>query len=241
MRLYKGSRQALRLRLTTSFITESATRQQPEERVLLRRPIQYRLLNRPVSTMHFKRPTLSKVQDGRYGFPNTGAVMGFLHHYEQTVPARVRNDMVATLGEFVGTFLWLMLAFAICQVANIIPPGDTEPVIPTTLRVFYIGLGFSVSLAITCWLFYRVSGGMFNPAVWMSTICVSPELANKRAGHVDPLSGRCLARPSVNLHHHCTNCRRHHRSRHDVLALSWPNARGSQARWWYLDLPRCIH
>lgn len=81
------------------------------------------------------------------------------------MPIRARNDMVATLGEFVGTFLWLLFAFAICQIANIVPPGDSEPDIPTTLRVFYIGLGFSVSLAITCWLFYRVSGGMFNPAV----------------------------------------------------------------------------
>ena len=91
--------------------------------------------------------------------------MGFLHHYEQALPDRARNDMVATAGEFVGTFLWLLFAFAICQVANIVPLGDAEPVIPTTLRVVYIALGFSVSLAITCWLFYRVSGGMFNPAV----------------------------------------------------------------------------
>lgn len=114
--------------------------------------------------MPLQRPSLSNVKS-RYGFPNTGAVMGFLHHYEQAMPSRARNDMVATLGEFVGTFLWLLFAFAICQIANIVPPGDTEPVIPTTLRVFYIGLGFSVSLTITCWLFYRVSGGMFNPAV----------------------------------------------------------------------------
>ena len=81
------------------------------------------------------------------------------------MPDRVRNDMVATLAEFVGTFLWLLFAFAICQIANIVPTGDAEPVIPTTLRVFYIGMGFSVSLTIVCWLFYRVSGGMFNPAV----------------------------------------------------------------------------
>lgn len=101
----------------------------------------------------------------RYGVPNTGAIMGFLHLTEQHMTDRMRNDMVATLAEFAGTFLFLFFSFSIAQVANLTPRGATEPSEPTTLRIIYIGLGFSVSLAISCWLFYRVSGGQLNPAV----------------------------------------------------------------------------
>ena len=103
----------------------------------------------PSPRHHFKR---------RFGFPNTGAIMGFL-------PDSVRNDLVATLGEFVGTFLFLFFAFAGCQIANDPSERNELPVGPNILRIIYIGLSFAVSLAINCWLFYRVSGGQLNPAV----------------------------------------------------------------------------
>lgn len=98
---------------------------------------------------HFKR---------RFGFPNTGAIMGFL-------PDSILHDMVAVLGEFVGTFLFLFFAYAGCQVANDPSERNGLPVEANTLRIIYIGLSFAVSLAINCWLFYRVSGGQLNPAV----------------------------------------------------------------------------
>ena len=37
------------------------------------------------------------------------------------------------------------------------------------LNILFIALGFACSLAINVWLFYRVSGGMFNPAVSLPT------------------------------------------------------------------------
>ena len=65
--------------------------------------------------MRLQRPTFLKAR-AQYAFPDTGAVMGFLHYYEEAMSNPMRNDMVATLAEFVGTFLWLLFAFAICQV-----------------------------------------------------------------------------------------------------------------------------
>jgi len=120
-------------------------------------------INSPPTLLSMKAFSISKTKS-RFGFPNTGAIMGFQHVTEH-ITNRTRNDMVATLGEFAGTFLFLFFAFAACQVANTPPAGATEPTEPSTLRIIYIGLGFSVSLAINCWLFYRVSGGQFNPAV----------------------------------------------------------------------------
>ena len=105
-----------------------------------------------------------KKAKGRFSYPNTGAIMGFLHLPEH-MPDRLRNDVVAALAEFVGTFLFLLFAFAACQVANIIPKGDTEPAEAQTLRIIYIALAFAVSLAINCWWTYRISGGQLNPAV----------------------------------------------------------------------------
>ncbi|KEF60668.1 aquaporin rerated protein, other eukaryote [Exophiala aquamarina CBS 119918] len=116
--------------------------------------------------------------------------MGFL-------PDSILHDMVAVLGEFVGTFLFLFFAYAGCQVANDPSERNGLPVEANTLRIIYIGLSFAVSLAINCWLFYRVSGGQLNPAVTLTlylvgaipgrrtiTICIAQVIAGIAAAGV---------------------------------------------------------
>lgn len=71
---------------------------------------------------------------------------------------RVRVLAMSSLGEFVGTFLFLFFGFAGAQVANT-AGGD-----PTS-RLLYTSLAFGFSLAVNVWVFYRISGGLFNPAV----------------------------------------------------------------------------
>ena len=73
-------------------------------------------------------------------------------------------------GEFVGTFMFLFLAFAGTQVAN--TPATTAgsqstelPQGPNPAQLLYIALAFGFSLAVNAWIFFRVSGGLFNPAV----------------------------------------------------------------------------
>lgn len=73
----------------------------------------------------------------------------------------VRNNIVACLGEFVGTFMFLFMAFAGTQVANNV--AETSPSDASTLIL--ISLSFGFSLMANVWAFYRVSGGLFNPAV----------------------------------------------------------------------------
>jgi aquaporin related protein len=71
--------------------------------------------------------------------------------------------LVSMLGEFVGTYLFLFFAFAGTQVANT-PAGKADaPPNPATL--LYISLAFGFSLAVNVWIFFRISGGLFNPAV----------------------------------------------------------------------------
>ena len=78
----------------------------------------------------------------------------------------MRNNLVAFLAEFVGTFMFLFLAFAGTQVANRIataPGGAADNLDPSILIL--ISLSFGFSLLANVWAFYRVSGGLFNPAV----------------------------------------------------------------------------
>ncbi|KAI9903018.1 hypothetical protein N3K66_002370 [Trichothecium roseum] len=94
----------------------------------------------------------------------------------------VRNMLVVVFGEFCGTFLFLFLAFVGTQAA--LESNDASdpaaPLLPSTLM--YIASSFGCSLAINVWIFYRVSGGMFNPAVTLGLLL---------AGVVKPL--RALA------------------------------------------------
>lgn len=76
---------------------------------------------------------------------------------------RSRNLVVSTLGEFVGTFLFLFFAFAGTQVANMSP--RTTGGYPNTSALLYIALSFGFSLVVNVWIFFRISGGLFNPAV----------------------------------------------------------------------------
>ncbi|KAF1964810.1 aquaporin-like protein [Bimuria novae-zelandiae CBS 107.79] len=80
------------------------------------------------------------------------------------LPNRVRHLFVSMLVEFVGTALFLTFAFAATQVANT-PPNDIVDSPASTSTLLYISLAFGFSLLVNVWIFFRISGGLFNPAV----------------------------------------------------------------------------
>jgi aquaporin related protein len=85
-----------------------------------------------------------------------------------TKPLTKRNNIVAALGEFVGTFLFLFFAFAGTQIANTpapVPVNGSDTPLPNTSNLMFIALAFGLSLMANVWAFYRVTGGLFNPAV----------------------------------------------------------------------------
>lgn len=77
------------------------------------------------------------------------------------LPKRMRTYIIGFLGELVGTFLFLFFAFAGTQTANNLL-GTRGMDIQTLM---YISLAFGFSLAVNVWVFFRISGGLFNPAV----------------------------------------------------------------------------
>jgi aquaporin related protein len=82
----------------------------------------------------------------------------------------LRDILVATIGEFVGTFSFLFFGFIAAQTVNQ-PVNGTSPSGPDPARLLYISLAFAFGLAVNVWVFFRVSGGLFNPAVTLA-LCI---------------------------------------------------------------------
>ena len=64
--------------------------------------------------------------------------------------------------EFIGTVLFLWFAFAGTQVASMSNPSGS---VLQPQGIVYISLSFGMSLLVVAWAMYRISGGLFNPAV----------------------------------------------------------------------------
>lgn len=79
------------------------------------------------------------------------------------LPETMRYNLLCVLGEFVGTFMFLFFSFAGTQVSNTPKPAPGSP--PNTSNLLYSSLSFGFSLTVNVWAFFRVTGGLFNPAV----------------------------------------------------------------------------
>lgn len=82
----------------------------------------------------------------------------------------MRKHFVAATGEFVGTFLFLFLAFLghsmSATQAGVRGPQGTA----SSEQVVFVALSYGLSLLVTAWSLYRISGGLFNPAVTLGLV-----------------------------------------------------------------------
>lgn len=101
------------------------------------------------------------------------------HHYRAALKRRLqlKNNFVAFVSEFVGTLLFLFFSFGIATEAsnartatqgNGAESSLSQNAPPDTSALLYSSLGFGFSLAVNAWIFYRVSGSLFNPAVTLA-------------------------------------------------------------------------
>jgi len=83
----------------------------------------------------------------------------------------LKNHFVASSGEFVGTFMFLFFAFAAhLMIADQASDTATENRAASSQTVVFISLAYGFSLLVTVWGWYRVSGGLFNPAVTLGLV-----------------------------------------------------------------------
>jgi aquaporin related protein len=78
----------------------------------------------------------------------------------------LQKHLVAASGEFCGTFMFLYFSFA-CQVMLHTQRSDSSIEnggFSATMNI-HTALVYGFSLLVNVWAFYRISGGLFNPAV----------------------------------------------------------------------------
>lgn len=91
------------------------------------------------------------------------------------IPHSFKGHVVGVIGEFVGTFFFLFFAYSGTQTANVASNSNTNGTVITSTtqktpsQLLYIALAFGFSLAANAWVFFRISGGLFNPAVRRET------------------------------------------------------------------------
>ncbi|CAE6506685.1 unnamed protein product [Rhizoctonia solani] len=75
----------------------------------------------------------------------------------------LHGDLHAAALEFMGTVLFLLLGLGGIQAAAF--SRQTSVATASLEQLLYISVSMGLSLLVSVWLFYRVTGGIFNPAV----------------------------------------------------------------------------
>lgn len=90
------------------------------------------------------------------------------------LPPSIKGHVVACIGEFVGTFMFLLFALGGTNVVNTAPPegANATDLSANPSKIMYIALVFGISLMVNAWVFFRISGGLFNPAVTLGMMVV---------------------------------------------------------------------
>ncbi|GAA5868246.1 hypothetical protein JCM3774_000616 [Rhodotorula dairenensis] len=97
------------------------------------------------------------------------------HKGDRHAARLLKSHAIAFLGEFAGTTLFTLFAFAGTTVASLpatsvtnsgatADAGAVQPS-PNTSSLLYVALSFGFSLAVNIQIFAGVSGGVFNPAI----------------------------------------------------------------------------
>jgi aquaporin related protein len=95
----------------------------------------------------------------------------FINTLINIFPPTTRGHVVATLGEFAGTFFFLFFAFSGAQTAAVSSNPNTGTTVITAVKqatpsqLLYTALAFGFSLSVNAWVYFRISGGLFNSAV----------------------------------------------------------------------------
>jgi len=81
-----------------------------------------------------------------------------------------KQDVIAMLGEFAGTTMFLFLGLGCIKTAqdSVSAAQSNAATALAQGTIMFISVGMGLSLLITAWAFYRITGGLFNPAVTLA-------------------------------------------------------------------------
>ncbi|ORY34543.1 aquaporin-like protein [Naematelia encephala] len=111
-------------------------------------------------------------------------VRGFIHGLKNPPKfGTMKHLAVALLGEYVGTVLFLFFAYGGVMVGKSSLGGNPSTTGEYLIFLLFGATSFGASLAVNVWVFYRITGGLFNPAVTTAFILT---------GLMNPLKGALL-------------------------------------------------
>ena len=83
-----------------------------------------------------------------------------------------RLDCKAAVLEFIGTAFFLLFGLGGIQAATAETEKGGGRQSSTTEQVMYIATSMGLSLLVSAWLFFRVTGGLFNPNISLALLLV---------------------------------------------------------------------
>jgi len=84
----------------------------------------------------------------------------------------IKQDIIAACGEFIGTAMFLFLGLGgikTAQNSETVSQQQTAGTIALSNQtILFISTSMGLSLLVTAWIFYRITGGLFNPAITLA-------------------------------------------------------------------------
>ena len=86
----------------------------------------------------------------------------------------LRDDCLAAALEFIGTVFFLLFGLGGIQAATAESTVTVanRPLSSTLEQVLYISTCMGLSLLISAWMFFRVTGGLFNPNISLALLLI---------------------------------------------------------------------
>jgi aquaporin rerated protein, other eukaryote len=119
---------------------------------------------------------------------------GFVQPRNAADTSAIRGHFVAASGEFVGTFMFLLFAFLGHQMSASQQVATAHDGTNSNQTIIFIGMSYGLSLLVTAWTFYRISGGLFRYAPIVCAVLSRLKIATVS---VDTASSLCAKRGMV--------------------------------------------
>jgi len=124
---------------------------------------------------HWRR--IFRVPNRSFGLPqystklrvtNSSGQLYLLDQFREKVPLNIKNHVIAVLSELVGTFLFMLTGLGGTSAA--ISLSSNDPINP--VKYLFIATSWGLSATVNAWVFFRISGGLFNPAVTIAMMII---------------------------------------------------------------------
>lgn len=113
-----------------------------------------------------RNPSLESQKETSSPLPQSQSNFDVPAQVAKKCPSTLEGHIVAASSEFVGTFMFLLFAFAgQLMMTNQASERSIKNGGTSSQQNVFIALVYGFSLLVNSWAFFRISGGLFNPAV----------------------------------------------------------------------------